>query len=118
MMDALVRSPSVTDTMAQPTPLETSLGALIMAFHKHTGSGAAKTLSKKELTNLIKEELPNITGKGGPDVGELMTMLDHDGDGAVDSKEYITLIESLACMCDCFLEGKMYLLSAFYSVLH
>ncbi|CAB1321142.1 unnamed protein product [Coregonus sp. 'balchen'] len=30
--------------------------------------------------------------KGGPDVGELMTMLDHDGDGAVDFKEYITLI--------------------------
>ncbi|XP_029513711.2 protein S100-A1-like isoform X1 [Oncorhynchus nerka] len=118
MMDALVRSPSVSDTMAQPTPLETSLGALIMTFHKHADSGDAKTLSKKELTNLIKEELPNITGKGGPDVGELMTMLDHHGDGAVDFKEYITLIESLACMCNSFLEGKMYLLSAFCSVLH
>uniref|UniRef100_A0AAZ3SVG4 EF-hand domain-containing protein n=1 Tax=Oncorhynchus tshawytscha TaxID=74940 RepID=A0AAZ3SVG4_ONCTS len=90
--------------MAQPTPLETSLGPLIMTFHKHAGSG--------------DEELPNITGKGGPDVGELMTMLDHDGDGTVDFKEYITLIESLACMCNCFLEGKMYLLSAFCSVLH
>ncbi|KAK6327263.1 hypothetical protein J4Q44_G00029080 [Coregonus suidteri] len=90
-------SPSVTDTRAQPTPLEASLGALIMTFHTHAGSGDAKTLIKKELTNLIKAKLPNIAGKGGPEVGDLMTMLDQDTDGSVDFKEYITLIGSLAC---------------------
>ncbi|XP_041738768.1 protein S100-A5 [Coregonus clupeaformis] len=83
--------------MAQPTPPEASLGALIMTFYKQAGSGDAKTLTRKELTNLIKAELPNIPGKGGPEVGDLMTMLDQDTDGSVDFKEYITLIGSLAC---------------------
>ncbi|CAB1351260.1 unnamed protein product [Coregonus sp. 'balchen'] len=45
--------------------------------------------------------------KGGPEGDDLMMMLDQDGDGAVNLKEYITLIESLACMCNCVLEGKM-----------
>ncbi|KAK6323540.1 hypothetical protein J4Q44_G00058790 [Coregonus suidteri] len=62
---------------------------------------------ERELTNLIKAELPNIAGKGGPEGDDLMMMLDQDGDGAVNLKEYITLIESLACMCNCVLEGKM-----------
>ncbi|XP_013997585.2 protein S100-A5-like [Salmo salar] len=79
--------------MAQPTPLEASLGALIMTFHKHAGSGDAKTLNKKEL--------PNIAGKGGPEVDDLMTMLDQDADGSVDFKEYITLIGSLAYAYNC-----------------
>eukprot|EP00063_Salmo_salar_P022751 XP_013997586.1 PREDICTED: protein S100-A5-like isoform X2 [Salmo salar] len=83
--------------MAQPTPLEASLGALIMTFHKHAGSGDAKTLNNKEL--------PNIAGKGGPEVDDLMTMLDQDADGSVDFKEYITLIGSLAYAYNCDLEG-------------
>ncbi|XP_029591698.1 protein S100-A5 [Salmo trutta] len=87
--------------MAQPTPLEASLGALIMTFHKHAGSGDAKTLNKKKLTNLIKAELPNIARKGGPEVDDLMTMLDQDADGSVDFKDYITLIGSLAYAYNC-----------------
>uniref|UniRef100_A0A4W5MS30 S100/CaBP-9k-type calcium binding subdomain domain-containing protein n=1 Tax=Hucho hucho TaxID=62062 RepID=A0A4W5MS30_9TELE len=83
--------------IAQPTLLEASLGALIMTFHKHTGSGDAKTLIKKELTNLIKAKLPNIAGKAGPEVGDLMTMLEQVADGSVNFKKYITLIGSLTC---------------------
>ncbi|XP_029521365.1 protein S100-A1-like [Oncorhynchus nerka] len=100
-------SPSPSDTMAQPTSLEASLGAIIMTFHKHAGTGDAKTLNKKELTNLIKAELPNIAGKGGPEVDDLMTMLDQDADGSVDFKEYITLIGSLAYTCNCALLRSM-----------
>uniref|UniRef100_A0A8C7T5G4 Protein S100 n=1 Tax=Oncorhynchus mykiss TaxID=8022 RepID=A0A8C7T5G4_ONCMY len=97
--------------MAQPTPLEASLGALIMTFDKHAGSGDAKTLNKKELTNLIKAVLPNIAGVShcntlghGPKSLIMMTMLDQNTDGSVDFKEYITLIGSLAC-ATCVLIG-------------
>uniref|UniRef100_A0A674CV87 S100/CaBP-9k-type calcium binding subdomain domain-containing protein n=1 Tax=Salmo trutta TaxID=8032 RepID=A0A674CV87_SALTR len=90
--------------MAQPTPLEASLGALIMAFHKHAGSGDAKTLSKKaNQPYLVSKEGPEQ--KGGPEGDDLMTMLDQDG--ALNFMEYLTLIVSLACMCNCVLEGKM-----------
>uniref|UniRef100_A0A8C8JWG2 Protein S100 n=1 Tax=Oncorhynchus tshawytscha TaxID=74940 RepID=A0A8C8JWG2_ONCTS len=112
-----------SQTMAQPTPLEASLGAIIMTFDKHAGSGDAKTLNKKELTNLIKAELHNIAG-GSPEVGTvcpthhwgMMTMLDQNTDGSVDFKEYITLIGSLAC-ATVFYSGKCMLPYALYSVL-
>uniref|UniRef100_A0A8C7HWE0 S100/CaBP-9k-type calcium binding subdomain domain-containing protein n=1 Tax=Oncorhynchus kisutch TaxID=8019 RepID=A0A8C7HWE0_ONCKI len=87
--------------MAQPTPLEASLGALIMTFDKHAGSGDAKTLNKKELTNLIKAELHNIAGVR-PVLDHTITLLNTDG--SVDFKEYITLIGSLAC-ATCVLIG-------------
>eukprot|EP00063_Salmo_salar_P022747 XP_013997582.1 PREDICTED: uncharacterized protein LOC106570102 [Salmo salar] len=63
--------------------------------------------SARKLTNLIKAELSNIAVKGGPEGDDLMTMLDQDG--ALNFMEYLTLIVSLACMCNCVLEGKMFL---------
>uniref|UniRef100_A0A4W5RR33 EF-hand domain-containing protein n=1 Tax=Hucho hucho TaxID=62062 RepID=A0A4W5RR33_9TELE len=84
--------------MAQPTPLEASLGALIMAFHKHAGSGDAKTL-----------KLPNRCGD------DLMTMLDQDGDGALNFMEYLTLIWK---MCLHFMKRPacFHLLSTVYCI--
>uniref|UniRef100_A0A8C8DRF4 EF-hand domain-containing protein n=1 Tax=Oryzias sinensis TaxID=183150 RepID=A0A8C8DRF4_9TELE len=79
------------------TTIFEAIGILRKVFDKFAGKeGDAKTLTKKELTELLKEQL------GGPpkqeEIDQFFKMLDDDGSGVVDFNEYVVLCASLAMM--------------------
>ncbi|XP_047216231.1 protein S100-A5-like [Girardinichthys multiradiatus] len=76
------------------------LGAITIlkkTFDKYAGEDKDKTtLSKKELANMLKTELPGAGGDKQAEVDEFFKMLDEDGDGLVNFKEYIIFVATLA----------------------
>uniref|UniRef100_A0A8D0GHX9 Protein S100 n=1 Tax=Sphenodon punctatus TaxID=8508 RepID=A0A8D0GHX9_SPHPU len=81
------------------TPLEKALSTLVFTFHKYSGrEGNKLTLSKRELKELVKEELglgEKMKKPGGID--ELMKSLDRNCDQEIDFKEYTAFLSAL-CM--------------------
>uniref|UniRef100_A0A3B3HG12 EF-hand domain-containing protein n=1 Tax=Oryzias latipes TaxID=8090 RepID=A0A3B3HG12_ORYLA len=80
------------------TTIFEAIAILRKVFDKYAGKeGDAKTLTKKELTDLLKEQL------GGPpkqaEMDQFFKMLDNDGDGIVDFNEYVVLCATVDRCC-------------------
>ncbi|MED6285312.1 hypothetical protein CHARACLAT_028003, partial [Characodon lateralis] len=74
-----------------------AIAILKKTFDKYAGDDKDKaTLSKMELANLLKTELPGAGGDKQAEVDEYFKMLDEDKDGLVDFKEYIVFVATLA----------------------
>uniref|UniRef100_A0A3B3BGY8 Protein S100 n=1 Tax=Oryzias melastigma TaxID=30732 RepID=A0A3B3BGY8_ORYME len=72
-----------------------AIAVLRCIFDQYAGKeGDAKTLTKKEITTLLKEQLKGPGNQA--EIDEFFKMLDDDGDGVVDFNEYIVLVASLA----------------------
>uniref|UniRef100_A0A3P9JGQ9 EF-hand domain-containing protein n=1 Tax=Oryzias latipes TaxID=8090 RepID=A0A3P9JGQ9_ORYLA len=85
------------------TTIFEAIGILRKVFDKFAGKeGDAKTLTKKELTDLLKEQLGGAPPKQA-DMDKFFKMLDDDGDGVVDFNEYVVL-------CAIFLRRISYLI--------
>ncbi|KAJ3609763.1 hypothetical protein NHX12_024274 [Muraenolepis orangiensis] len=78
----------------QPTALECGLAILHSTFQKYAGTdGDNKTISKKELSAMLKEQLPMLAGDEC--VTALMETLDQDKSGTLDFMEYCVMITTL-----------------------
>ncbi|RVE62683.1 hypothetical protein OJAV_G00159890 [Oryzias javanicus] len=78
------------------TTIIEAIAVLRAVFDKYAGKeGDAKTLTKKEITTLLKEQLGGAPGDQA-ETDKFFKMLDDDGDGVVDFNEYIVLVASLA----------------------
>nr|XP_010327958.1 protein S100-A5 [Saimiri boliviensis boliviensis] len=89
------------------TPLEKALATLVTIFHKYSGrEGSKLTLSRKELKELIKQELCLGEMKESS-IDDLMKSLDKNSDQEIDFKEYSVFLTTL-CMAynDFFLEDN------------
>ncbi|CAB1457157.1 unnamed protein product [Pleuronectes platessa] len=75
-----------------------AISILTDTFEKHAGKdGDCKTLSKAELADLLRSEFPE-KGNSNAVVDSFFSMLDNDRDGAVDFKEFVTFVTTLAVM--------------------
>ncbi|KAF5924197.1 protein S100-A12 [Diceros bicornis minor] len=77
------------------TKLEDHLEGIINVFHQYSVRvGHYDTLSKGELKQLIKRELPNTleNTKDQPTIDKIFQNLDADKDGQVTFKEFIILV--------------------------
>ncbi|XP_067395227.1 protein S100-A5 [Emydura macquarii macquarii] len=80
------------------TPLEKALTTLVYTFHKYSGKEGDKfTLSKKELKELVKNELGLGEKMKERDIDQLMKSLDRNSDQEIDFKEYSVFLTTL-CM--------------------
>ncbi|XP_004388660.1 protein S100-A5 [Trichechus manatus latirostris] len=89
------------------TPLEKALTTMVTTFHKYSGrEGSKLTLSRKELKELIKEELC-LGEMQESSIDDLMKNLDKNSDREIDFKEYSVFLTTL-CMAynDFFLEDN------------
>ncbi|XP_040854942.1 protein S100-A5 isoform X2 [Ochotona curzoniae] len=89
------------------TPLEKALTTMVTTFHKYSGrEGSKLTLSRKELKELIKEEL-HLGEMKESSIDRLMKSLDKNSDQEIDFKEYSVFLTTL-CMAynDFFLEDN------------
>lgn len=88
------------------TPLEKALTTMVTTFHKYSGrEGSKLTLSKRELKELIKNELCLGEKMQESSIDNLMKSLDKNSDQEIDFKEYSVFLTTL-CMTynDFFLE--------------
>uniref|UniRef100_A0A3B3IPP5 EF-hand domain-containing protein n=2 Tax=Oryzias latipes TaxID=8090 RepID=A0A3B3IPP5_ORYLA len=85
----------VSDTM---TTIFEAITILRQVFDKYAGKeGDPKTLTKKEVLELLKEQLGEAPSSKA-ELDDFFNMLDDDGDGVVDFNEYVVLCASLALM--------------------
>uniref|UniRef100_A0A3B3D988 Protein S100 n=1 Tax=Oryzias melastigma TaxID=30732 RepID=A0A3B3D988_ORYME len=75
-----------------------AIAVLRCIFDKYAGKeGDPKTLTKKEMVTLLKEQLG-----GAPEKPEVMDKffkdLDADGDGVVDFNEYVVLVVAIVLL--------------------
>merc|ERR1739838_512399 len=91
-----------SNNSATMSTLLKAMSDLKSVFDKYAGKdGDNKTLSKAELTVLLRTELPGAGSKAEMD--KFFSMLDHDKDGVVDFTEYVTFVASLTVIIN---EGK------------
>ncbi|XP_062821094.1 protein S100-A6 [Anolis carolinensis] len=87
--------------MAHPKPLDIALCHLVTIFHDYADKdGDKKTLSKKELKELILKELSIGAKLQDAEIQGLITDLDQNKDGVVSFKEYMTFLGALAMIYD------------------
>ncbi|XP_020666409.1 protein S100-A5 [Pogona vitticeps] len=80
------------------TPLEKALATLVLTFHKYSGREGNKfTLSKRELKELVKNELALGEKMKAGGINQLMETLDKNKDEEIDFKEYTGFLSAL-CM--------------------
>ncbi|XP_050932148.1 ictacalcin [Lates calcarifer] len=79
--------------------LPAAMAILMDTFDRYAGKeGDSKTLTKGELTELLRNELPGA-GSNKAAVDEFFSMLDSDKDGVVDFTEYVTFVTALTVIC-------------------
>ncbi|XP_034649031.1 protein S100-A6 [Trachemys scripta elegans] len=78
-------------------PLDQAIGLLVSIFHKYSGKeGDKKTLSKKELKELIQKELTIGAKLKDAEIVKLMEDLDRNKDQEVNFQEYLAFLGALA----------------------
>ncbi|KAJ8000349.1 hypothetical protein DPEC_G00203900 [Dallia pectoralis] len=100
-------TPSVRVTSAQlaamPSDLERAMESLIVVFHKYAAKeGSRNTLSRRELKDLMENELSGFlkSQKDPAAVDRIMKDLDSNGDGEVDFEEFVSLVVGLSIACE------------------
>ncbi|KAM6435662.1 protein S100-A2-like [Liasis olivaceus] len=84
------------------TPLEEALGRMVETFYKYSArEGDRYKLNKKEMKELLREEMPNfVKGKIDERGFELlMKKLDDNGDEELDFQEYAVFLALTASLC-------------------
>ncbi|XP_074542977.1 protein S100-A10a [Halichoeres trimaculatus] len=86
-----------------PSELETAMESLIKVFHKYASKeGRSGTLSRRELRELMENELSNFlqSQKDPAAIDKIMKDLDTNGDGQVDFEEFVSLVVGLSIACE------------------
>ncbi|MBN3277713.1 S10A1 protein, partial [Polyodon spathula] len=86
-----------------PSELERCMESLITIFHRYAGKeGCANSLNKKELKELMTNELSNFlkSQKNPAAVDKIMKDLDQNGDQEVDFEEFVALVVGLSISCE------------------
>ncbi|XP_078137966.1 protein S100-P-like [Centroberyx gerrardi] len=80
--------------------LQTSMVLLLQTFKQYASAdGNPNTLTKNEVKELFKTELPGFLegGKNQVEVDKLIQDLDEDGDSEVNFSEFMILITDITC---------------------
>ncbi|KAJ6656948.1 hypothetical protein lerEdw1_002949 [Lerista edwardsae] len=87
-------------------PLDQAICLLVATFHKYAGKDGDKTtLSKKELKELIQNELTIGPKLKEAEIQGLMSDLDRNKDEKVNFTEYVTFLGALAMIYNEALQG-------------
>uniref|UniRef100_A0A672ITB7 Protein S100 n=1 Tax=Salarias fasciatus TaxID=181472 RepID=A0A672ITB7_SALFA len=87
-----------------PSELETAMESLITVFHRYASKqGRSGTLSRRELRELMENELSNFlkSQQDATAIDKIMRDLDTNGDGQVDFEEFVSLVVGLSIACEC-----------------
>ncbi|KAM3858006.1 protein S100-A10a [Diretmus argenteus] len=86
-----------------PSELEKAMESMITVFHRYASKyGESGTLSRKELRELMENELSGFlqSQKDPAAVDKIMKDLDANGDGKVDFEEFVSLVVGLSIACE------------------
>ncbi|XP_071373711.1 protein S100-A1-like [Centroberyx affinis] len=86
-----------------PSQLETAMESMITVFHHYASKdGRSGTLSRKDLKDLLENELSSFlkSQKDPAAVDKIMKNLDANGDGQVDFEEFVSLVVGLSIACE------------------
>ncbi|KAM4735667.1 protein S100-A1 [Anableps anableps] len=92
-------------TAKMSSTLQGTMEDLIKVFYHYSGKEGDKyKLNKKELKNMLQEELSEfLNGSNDPALVEkIMTGLDDNKDGEVDFQEFVVLVAALTVACNEF----------------
>ncbi|XP_026228641.1 ictacalcin-like [Anabas testudineus] len=79
--------------------LSQAIDLLKATFDKYAGKeGDKNTLTKRELSELLRSELPSGGSVGKSAESNFFSMLDDDGDGVVNFTEYINLVAAFTVL--------------------
>ncbi|KAB5517933.1 hypothetical protein PHYPO_G00173280 [Pangasianodon hypophthalmus] len=90
-------------TTAMPSDLEKAMESLILVFHRYASrEGNTNTLSRRELRELMENELSNFlrSQKDPGTVDKIMRDLDTNRDGEVSFEEFVSLVVGLSIACE------------------
>ncbi|KAM9294646.1 protein S100-A1 [Gastrophryne carolinensis] len=83
--------------------LENAMETLIDVFHTYSGKEGDKfKLSKRELKDLLQNELGEYLETQKDSVDNIIKELDENGDGEVDFQEFVILVASMTVACNTF----------------
>ncbi|XP_069074158.1 protein S100-A4-like [Pleurodeles waltl] len=83
--------------------LEKHCETMLQTFKKYSGKdGNSGELDQAELCQLVKNEFPSLSGSGKDEeaVGEVMKMMDMDGDKRVTYKEFAMFLAILSMVME------------------
>ncbi|XP_030002382.1 protein S100-A1-like [Sphaeramia orbicularis] len=85
-----------------PSELETAMESLITVFHRYASKDGKGTLNRRELRELMENELSTFlkSQKDPAAVDKIMKDLDANGDGQVDFEEFVSLVVGLSIACE------------------
>ncbi|TKS88344.1 protein S100-A1 [Larimichthys crocea] len=85
-----------------PSELEGAMESLIKVFHRYASKDGRGTLNRRELRELMENELSNFlkSQKDPAAVDKIMKDLDTNGDGQVDFEEFVSLVVGLSIACE------------------
>lgn len=92
-----------TGPAAMPSELERAMESMITVFHKYAAKeGSGNTLSRRELKDLMENELSGFlkSQKDPTTVDKIMKDLDSNGDGEVNFEEFVSLVVGLSIACE------------------
>ncbi|XP_053447118.1 protein S100-A6 [Nycticebus coucang] len=88
------------------SPLDQAIGLLVGIFHKYSRrEGSRDTLSKKELKELIQNELTVGPMLQDAEIARLMEDLDRNRDQEVNFQEYVSFLGALTLIYNEALRG-------------